>query len=58
MREYGLDLVPALAFMTWRRFRVLVAGLSPESVCAHIVNNRPIDLSDPDDAERFFNSGA
>jgi len=38
-REYGIDLVKLLPEMSWRRFFVLLQGLSPNSVFV-LVNSK------------------
>ncbi len=40
LREYGLDLSTALAGMTWRRFLVLLRGLSPNAATVTALQSR------------------
>lgn len=39
-REYGLDLATVLDGMSWRRFLVLVRGLSPSSALVTAMGSR------------------
>lgn len=40
LREYGLDLSTDLAGMTWRRFLVLLRGLSPNAATVTALHSR------------------
>lgn len=63
-REYGLDLARDLERLTWRRFLVLVRGLSPNSATVARLTasrtvgaKRPERLSrSPEESERVFDS--
>lgn len=50
-REYRIDLVVEIKKISWRRFCVLLSGLSPNSLWANIVNSAEIVL-DGEDGER------
>ena len=42
-REYKIDLVKELPFMTWRKFNVLLGGLSGDSVLiSHLRNHKEV----------------
>lgn len=64
-REYGLDLRVAMPTMSWRRFMVLVRGLSPNSATVTRLraglymggrpsNERVVAITTPKAAERAF----
>lgn len=62
-REYAIDLRLALPQMTWRRFMVLVRGLSPNSATVTHLNARQyigkrqsnvVEIKTPEAAERAF----
>lgn len=55
LREYGINLVQELPHMSFRRFKVLVNGLSTESIFvltrrSEADGSKPIE--DPDQAEK------
>lgn len=62
-REYGIDLRAGMPGMTWRRFMVLIRGLSPNSAtvtalrASVYMGRKPeevIEITDPKQAERAF----
>lgn len=54
-REYGLDLSAEFPGLMWRRFRVLVRGLSGDSVTVARTSSKQSDMiTDPAAAELAF----
>ena len=54
-----MDLNEALPGISWRRFCVLVSGLGPWSLWQQLLaadKDAPVEITDPDQAERYFNS--
>lgn len=49
-REYGID-AAQIGGMSWRRFSVLLRGLSPQSMFSTMNHEAP--TTDPEDAERL-----
>lgn len=56
LREYSVDLINELKEMTYRRFVILLQGLSPNSVWFNLVSNMPLTIEDPKAAEKYVNS--
>jgi len=42
--------------MSYRRFVILLQGLSPNSVWFNLVSNTPKTIDDPEAAEKYVNS--
>lgn len=49
-REYGLDLGQCVQGMSWRRFKVLLAGLSGDSPTVVVACNAPVEYEDDEEA--------
>lgn len=59
-REYGINLQEELGKMSWRRFRVLLNGLSGDSVFVFANSDRregdTIVIDDPEESSRYIDS--
>lgn len=55
-REYDIDLVEALPDMSWRRFSILLGGLSGNSRFAGIVHQEASVISDQKQQEQYVKS--
>ena len=51
MRDYGIELARELPGMTWRRFRVLLDGLSPDGA---LFSRTPPPAAGPEAADRLW----